>query len=102
MRRQTILWLLPLAALLALFGYYFPLKVAQLRSVQSELRKTQGDVAELEDRLAAMAREREFLGTDEGLIHLARTKLGFVKTDEKKYVIETTPSPLPSATRKAP
>lgn len=100
MRRQTILWLLPLAALLALFAYYFPLKVAQLRSIQAQLRATQADIAELEDRLTAMAREHEFLETDEGLEHLARVRLGYIKPNERKFIIETTPRP--SASPKAP
>ena len=96
MRRQTIFWLLPLAALLALFAVYFPRKVAQLRSIQAQLRQTQADVAELQARLTAMDKEYEFLSTDAGLEYLARTRLGYLKPNEKKFVIAATPPPAPT------
>jgi cell division protein FtsB len=102
MRRQTIFWLLPLAALVALFAVYFPRKFIQLRSIESQLRKIRADVAELQNRQTAMTKEHEFLKTDDGLEFLARSKLGYVKANEKKFIIETTPSPRPSATRRSP
>ncbi len=102
MRRQTILWLLPLAALVVLFAVYFPRKVAQLRSVQAQLRQTQAEVAELQARLTAMNKEYEFLSTDAGLEYLARTLLGYLKPPEKKFVIAATPPPSPTPVRPAP
>ncbi len=87
-------WLLLMAALVAGFGYQFYHKFRELQTLRGRQMAYQERIAELEGRVAALAREIEELHHNpDRLEMLAREKLGLAGENEKIFIIETAPTP---------
>ncbi len=89
-----IVWLGLIAALVAFFGYHSYHKFVELQTLRRRQMVYEERIAQLETRVADLAREIEEIHHDpERLERLARERLGLAGEDEKIFIIETGPTP---------
>ncbi|HOV69186.1 MAG TPA: septum formation initiator family protein [Clostridia bacterium] len=77
--------------LICLFAYFAVIMAVQqvtLDNQQSTLEKLEDKLNGIELKNKEMADQRDIMRTDEYIEYLLRVKLGWMRSDEKKYIVD--------------